>query len=179
MFEPLSISASRAGYAALYAYGCQTNAVSAEASEMGAKADALVKFAEGSRALFETKANAINDLRALALDWLEQVREHGDPTIDPASLENVESFIRALPNEVAMPEVSVEPDGCISLDWIRSRHRMLSLSIGTTARIAYAWLDGTDRGHGVASFNGATVPRDILSHLEALVGIEDASVRAA
>ncbi|HYI12057.1 MAG TPA: hypothetical protein VEK57_23585 [Thermoanaerobaculia bacterium] len=63
------------------------------------------------------------------------------------------TFIRALPDGMLLPEVAPEPDGSISFDWVMSRTRVFSVSIGSTDRLAFAWIDGTDRGHGVARFS--------------------------
>ena len=46
----------------------------------------------------------------------------------------------------------------LAFDWIVSRARVFSVSVGTTNRLAFAWIDGTDRGHGVARFDGDAVP---------------------
>ncbi len=40
---------------------------------------------------------------------------------------------------------------------------MVSLSVHGRGRVAYAWLDGTDKGHGVARFNGKELPEVLLS----------------
>lgn len=71
-------------------------------------------------------------------------------------------FIRAMPDDLPLPEFAREPDGSISLDWIQSRNRLFSLSVGATNRLAYAWLDGSDKGHGVARFDGKRIPSRII-----------------
>ena len=80
-----------------------------------------------------------------------------------------ERFLRALPYRIPLPELAVEPDGSISLDWIRSRTRLFSVSVGRASRLAFAWLDGSDTGHGVARFDGQNVPPRILEGIEAVV----------
>ena len=74
-------------------------------------------------------------------------------------------------------EFAPEPDGSISLDWIRSRSNFFSVSVGASDRLAYAWLDGTDRGHAVARFDGDSVPSRILEGIKALVQGANAAVR--
>jgi len=88
-------------------------------------------------------------------------------------------FLRALPGGVPAPEFSVEPDGSISLDWIESRNCLFSLSIGANNRFAFAWLDGTNRGHGVESFDGETIPKRIIDGIAAVVKNGYASLGAA
>ena len=87
----------------------------------------------------------------------------------------MENFVRALPRDVALPEFAPEPDGSISLDWESSRSRRFSISIGVNNRLAYAWLDGTDRGHAVAYFDGRAIPLRILEGISAVTNTNDAS----
>ena len=88
---------------------------------------------------------------------------------DPQAVTRAISLIRALPDGYALPEVGVEPDGAISLDWIADRRRMLSVSVlGDTSRLAYAWIDGTDRGHAVANFERDSVPLRLLQAIRAI-----------
>ena len=78
-----------------------------------------------------------------------------------------------------LPEFAPEPDGSISLDWIQSRARLYSLSIGHSNRLAYAWLDGADKGHGVVHFDGQNVPPRVLDGIKHIVGHGYAGLRAA
>jgi hypothetical protein len=48
------------------------------------------------------------------------------------------AFIAALPLEVTPPEVSIDPDGEVAFDWYRDDD-MLSVSLGPTGRLTYAW----------------------------------------
>ena len=43
-------------------------------------------------------------------------------------------FIRALLDDLPLPEFAPEPDGSISPDWIQSRNRLFSISVGSTHR---------------------------------------------
>ena len=86
-----------------------------------------------------------------------------------------ESFLRALPESIPIPEFAVEPGGDISLDWIASRDRVFSLSVGPTNRLAFAWLDGTNKGHGVESLDGGQIPKRIIEGISAIVGDRNAA----
>jgi hypothetical protein len=166
------------GYAALNVYA-HSSAVSPEALEVARRATEITQSAQNSQALFGEVSSAIEQLRALGRECAESGWDGGEAqAIDPMALRNAEMFLRALPDGIPMPELAPEPDGAISLDWIQSRHRLLSLSLGRTLRIAYAWLDGADRGHAVDRFDGLTVPRRLLTEIQAMVGNGD-SLRAA
>lgn len=83
--------------------------------------------------------------------------------------EAVWSFLCALPDRCPLPEITLEPDGAISLDWIQSRDRLFSVSVGQSSRLAFAWVDGVDSGHGVECFDGRNIPLRILQGIEAIV----------
>ncbi|HLX60178.1 MAG TPA: hypothetical protein VKX17_02735 [Planctomycetota bacterium] len=144
------------------------------------KVVATLEQAEPSRAPFGRKAAAISDLGALAGNCSKDGWDgNGASAIDPAALLNAEAFVRALPDAIPLPEFAPEPDGAISLDWIQSKTRLLSLSVGSSDRLAYAWLDGSDRGHAVAYFDGSSVPPRVLSTIESFVNHGNTSVRVA
>ncbi len=91
--------------------------------------------------------------------------------IDRGAILNAQNFASALPAGFPAPEFAADPDGSVSLDWIESRNRIFSISVNAGSLLAYAWLDGSDRGHGVAQFDGERIPmrvlegiRDILSN---------------
>ena len=122
----------------------------------------------------------ISRLRAFANDCAEQGWDgHEACAIDPQALQKAEDFMRALPEGFPTPECAPEPDGSISFDWIQSRHRLFSLSVGSSNRLAYAWLDGTDKGHGVARFDGFSVPPRVLSEIQAILANGNTPFRIA
>lgn len=161
------------GYVALsaaYAHG--TSAISPEALSVRKAVSAVVASVEQSQVLFGAKNVAISQIIALAnecakADW------NGDNAapIDRVAVRTAVQFLRVLPDNLPIPEFAPEPDGSISLDWIQSRHRLFSVSVGATNRLAYAWVDGADRGHAVSWFDGERIPdrvvtgiREIMNH---------------
>lgn len=68
---------------------------------------------------------------------------------------DVRSFVRArelldtLPHGFAVPEIGIDPDGEIALDWIRRDRTMVSLSIGPTGDPSYAASLRDRTAHGV------------------------------
>ena len=68
--------------------------------------------------------------------------------------------------EISLPEFAPEPDGSICLEWIQSRNCLFSLSVGANGRLAYAWMDGADKGHAVARFDGETIPPGVLEGIK-------------
>jgi len=170
------------GGRALYAMAGPASAVSAEAQHLRACAARLVSRVESSAALFGERMDTVAALRALLQTHAQAGWDGGEAApASRAAMELAVDFVRALPDGCAMPEVGVDPDGAVSLDWLSTRHRMLSISFsGTSNRLAYAWLDGTDRGNGVERFDRQTIPRRLA---DAIVNVcetvDGAGVRAS
>jgi len=168
------------GLAALYTLARPGSAVSPEAQVVQEAANHAVSSVEGSRALFGRKANVISELFALANECSVEGWDGGDARpIDRDAVNNAVAFLRALPDVLPLPEISPEPDGAVSLDWIRSRNRLLSVSIGAGDRLAFAWVDGSDRGHGVARFVEGVVPMRIVDGITAIMDVRNVAIRAA
>jgi len=146
------------------------NAVSPEAQAVRAQAASVVKVLQQSQALFGPKAEAISQLMALAA---------GEQIANPISVLLAEQFVRVLPNAIPLPEFSIDPDGSISLDWIKARNQIFSLSVGANSRLAFAWLDGTDKGHAVARFDGQRVPERVIEGITSIATNGNASLLAA
>lgn len=166
------------GCAALHPLAGHATGVSPDAQGVYDAVRDVVTCRERSAALFGGKDSLISQLWSLAEecgadDW----DGDGALALDDAAIAAAVSFIRALPAGLPLPEVAPEPDGAISLDWIVSKHQMFSVSCGTSSRLAYSWLDGTDKGHGVASFDGWAVPERILHGIRSILGGHYATLR--
>lgn len=173
MFEPVSTAfgVCCVGYAALNAYSRPGSAISSEAVQTSQAARGLAQEGERSQALFGNKLAALCELNRLAMDCAESDWDgQGASPIDPRAVRTAEAFVRALPTGVVVPSFAPEPDGSVSLDWIHPPNRIFSLSIGTSDRVASAWVDGTDRGHAIARFDGRCIPLDVLLGIHRVVG---------
>lgn len=169
MLEAFSI-VSAPGFAALHSLAREGSAVSTEAQTLRQAASDVVDRVERSEVLFGGKASAISQIWALANEYAEPDWDgNGAYPIDQQAVFKAAAFIRLLPDGLPLPEFAPEPDGSISLDWILSRNRLFSMSVGRSDRLAYAWLDGADKGHAVARFDGARVPPRILSGIEGII----------
>jgi hypothetical protein len=170
MPEPVLAIGLIAGYAALYPLTRQGTALSPMAGAVKCNASLLTEHVERSVALFGAKVGALNGLRSLAIECsLPDWDGYGAEPVSGDALERAEVFLRSLPDDLPLPELSVEPDGAVSLDWLPTRTRSFSVSIGESDRIAYAWIDGTDRGHAVARSVSGEAPGRILEELKQIV----------
>ena len=182
MFEPVSTAVGILwlGHSALYASARASSAISSEAHVISEAASAILTSAERSQVLLGEKMKAIVDLMAIAQECAAAGWDgYGAVPINPAAIRNAENLVRAFPDSLPLPELAPEPDGSISFDWIRSRHRLLSLSAGASNRLAYAWLDGNDKGRGVVRFDGISIPPRLLDDIRRIVINGDAALRVA
>jgi hypothetical protein len=169
------------GFVALQALTAGSSAVSPEAKVVHWAATRVAESAERSIALFGAKSFALSQLAALAAECGQPGWDGQDASaVDPAAVGLAQRFVRILPEGIPPPEFATEPDGSVSMDWIASPHRVLSLSAGRSNRLAYAWLDGAERGHAVAAFDGQNVPPIILNLIRTIMGAPGhAGLRAA
>lgn len=153
----------------------QASAVSDVAANLHELVCNLFRLADDVQTLSGRDTPFENRLRA-ALD--ELVVDEDQYAVSAAAVQRALRLVRSLPNDVPIPDVAVDPDGEIALDWMPSRTRMFSISVGDSDRLAYAWLDGSDRAHGVFRFTSA-IPQPLSLQLAELTAGVSASVRAA
>lgn len=168
------------GFSILSNYANARSAVSHEAEVAQQAATQVVISAERSHALFGEQSFAISQLYSLARESFEsKVSDPDHVTIESLVLCTAESFLRALPPEIPMPELAVEPDGSITFDWIQSKNRMFSLSVSGRDSLSYAWLDGSDKGYAVTAFDRQTIPERIIKEILCIVQYGDTFLWAA
>ena len=168
-----------AGYAATSALSRSSSAVSREAAAVRRDASSVVERAEESLALFGPKSLALSELAILASECRVQDWDgYGAEALNPSALRLAQDIIRSLPDDMRMPSFSIEPDGCVSMDWMPTRVRTFTLSAGKTDRLPYAWIEGTDRGHAVARFMDGQLPQRILQEIKRICAY-DTSLRIA
>ncbi len=115
--------------------------------------------------------NAYHCLQELYNVWGECSSEnwdgYGAQPVDPNSFNEAERFIRALPTTVRKPEVAVDPDGEISLEWYFEPRKVFSVSIGKRSEITYAGLYGLNKTYGREYFDDE-IPKAIFDNFERL-----------
>ena len=82
--------------------------------------------------------------------------------VDPVAVRTAAALLRAMPPGAPIPEIDVDADGRVVLDWTVAAMRRFSVSIGRSGRLAIAWLEGSDSGCSVAEFDGTIVPIEVL-----------------
>ncbi len=127
----------------------------------------LYAHQEGAESLFGKKSQLISDLREIAAECANDDWDgYGAEAINDAVVFRAEAVIRALPEALPNPEISAEPDGDISFDWTPSRTRTFTLSVNAGTRLAYAWIDGANRGNAAEAFERGTLPKRLVNELQ-------------
>ena len=143
------------------------------------KALDLSKYVERSWVLLGSKEDALNRLYELAAECAEADWNGCDAeAVSQSAVEHSAYFIRRLPEDLPLPEISVEPDGEIALDWSPTPTQTFSVSIGTANRMACAWVNGTEHGHAVAYSNNGEIPSRILQEIQRITN-NDSTFRTA
>ena len=71
-------------------------------------------------------------------DW----NGYGAQPVDHLAVTRARAFLGALPVDVPLPEISIDPDGEVAIEWTGGRGLRYSISIGATGRITYAGIFG-------------------------------------
>lgn len=166
MSQSLHLPVLAVGSAALCGYSSIESGVSEEAQSLSESFARHHAHQESAESLFGVKAQSISNLRRVAAECAEDNwDEYGAIAVSEAVVLRAEAFIRALPESVVAPEISAEPDGQISFDWLPSRTRTFTLSVNSGNRLAYAWIDGANRGNAAETFERGILPARLIHEL--------------
>lgn len=78
------------------------------------------------------------------------------------------AFVRALPRLVPAPDIGVDPDGEVSIEWSLGTRSVLTVSIGSDGRLSYSALIGLSKVRGTEWLVDG-VPRPIIDVLGRLL----------
>lgn len=78
------------------------------------------------------------------------------------------SILWALPSYVPLPDVHVEDDGYLALDWDEAADRVLSVSTNGAALVGFAGLYGREELYGRARVVRGAIPELVLQPLQRL-----------
>lgn len=155
------------GFIALGGYSTAQSGVSDEASFLNDNFARVHAHQESAESLFGVKSQLISDLREIAAECAEEDWDsYGAAAVSEAVVLRAEELIRALPESIPTPEISAEADGQISFDWLPSRTRTFTLSVNAGDRLAYAWIDGANRGNAAEVFERGSLPSRLLNELQ-------------
>lgn len=103
----------------------------------------------------------------LLLPEIESLRDVSESAVKNETIDAAIRFAYCLPRFGPLPEVSADPDGEISFDWIApSGREMFSVSVNDQNRLAYAgWFGEKSRTHGIEQL-AEGCPQEILRGIQ-------------
>jgi hypothetical protein len=102
----------------------------------------------------------------LLLPEIKSLSATSETPVDSDTIEAAERLARLLPRFGALPEVSADPDGEITFDWLGPSQKMFSVSINKHCRLAYAgWFGQKSRVHGIEQL-GDECPQELVRGIE-------------
>jgi hypothetical protein len=142
-----------------------SNAVSEEAEQVNDLFAQVRERLSASYSLGQWRKECRN---RLCKAWLEASKSNWDGyealPVSLASLMAASEFIDALPKNIPLPEISVDPDGEISFDWYGGHRRQVSISVGKGGVLSYAALFGSDHVRGKERLQGS-LPFNLIEYV--------------
>lgn len=92
---------------------------------------------------------------------------YGGAAVDLGAAQQAYAFLRALPTSFPLPEIGVDPDGEILLEWDLAPRQVFSMSIDANGVVSYAGLYGKNKVHGKEHFLDV-VPKAVVDALARL-----------
>lgn len=146
-----------------------SSGVSPTASDLADRVASVIDGLRASFSLAEPYREARAELDAARTEaTVEDWDGHGARPMSLASYELAKRFLGALPTWSPPPEVSVDPDGEVALDWFGEKC-LLSISVGPKGELSYAGAFGVSRVSGEEYFTDE-IPDAIVETLRRLIG---------
>ena len=103
--------------------------------------------------------------------------DSGGKPVDFATINAAIEFAYCLPRFAPVPEVSADPDGEISFDWLSPSGEMFSVSVNKQNRLAYAgWFGEKSKIHGIEQL-AESCPEEIVRGIQKATEREHRSER--
>ena len=121
------------------------------------------------QALEESLEHYLESRLEFLLPEIESLHDVSDGDSTPVDIDTIRAatqFAYSLPRFGPLPEVSADPDGEISFDWVGPSGELFSVSVNSQNRLAYAgWFGETSRIHGIEQL-AEGCPQQIVRGIE-------------
>jgi len=131
-------------------------------SEVWGSSDAAVSLRQLLKKAFEEYSKPRTQLIEPEIMALVEESQGEAGRVEEETARTALNFLLLLPRSLPVPEVSADPDGEISFDWIGDSGKMFSVSVNKEGRIAYAGRFGEkSKVHGIEPLS-ETCPLEII-----------------
>jgi hypothetical protein len=89
---------------------------------------------------------------------------YGAKSFDIVSFCVAANFLLLLPSNFQKPEINVDPDGEVALEWFNGANKVFSVSFSNNGNLSYAGLFGINKAHGTEYFENE-IPETILENI--------------
>lgn len=114
--------------------------------------------------------DAVAALHDVASDCSESDWDgYGAEPVDVDAVDLTLDFLFSLPTTIPSPEISVDPDGMVALDWFKGERDMFSVRLSGSGEVFFAGKYGRSRIHGSEPFLDV-IPSALLDGLGRLIG---------
>ncbi|MGH7824983.1 MAG: hypothetical protein ACREQ7_07375 [Candidatus Binatia bacterium] len=96
------------------------------------------------------------------------ITENDEVEVEPSTIDYAEQFLRLVPMDMSIPEIEVDSDGEIMLEWDQDRRCVFSVSVGRDGTLSFAGLFGHNPIHGTEDLR-ETLPDIIADCFKRLV----------
>lgn len=93
---------------------------------------------------------------------------YGALPAEPRAIAAAARLLMTLPTTTPVPEIWVDPDGEVALNWDFGKDWVFSVSIGPTGKLSYAGLYGSGKAYGAEQF-ATEIPPAVLDNLSRLL----------
>jgi len=139
---------------------------SAEAAIIGEQIDGLREARSRAVTLDPSDRETMRRMIEIAVDCARDDWDgEGGAALSTASFLSARRFLEALPSDLQMPEVSVDPAGEMVFEWTSAPGRVFSISFGAGGKLTYAGLFGPSTTHGVEYINYG-LPRELVAKIQ-------------
>lgn len=127
-----------------------------------------------TRALEYSPSIAIGEPKRKLLEALERAYQGarvgnwdgmGSAAVEASTMDYAREFIRLLPTSTANPDVYVDQDGEITLEWDSGPRCVFTVSIGRDGTLTFAGLFGRNRYHGTEQMVG-DIPSSVAAGIQ-------------
>jgi hypothetical protein len=92
------------------------------------------------------------------------VQHRVEQDVADSTFDHARRLMRAMPTAVPKPELAIEPDGHIVLEWQQAKRWVLVASVGSDSTIHFAGLFGANRYQGAEHFD-RNLPKGLAENL--------------
>ena len=115
---------------------------------------------------YSSVENTLDEVALTAIDanW----DGYGAEPVNAFSIFLAKSFLHKLPSTYPKPEVSVDPDGEISFEWLNGADKIFSISFSKKNEVSFAGIFSTGEIHGTEEFSEYEIPQEIFENIKRL-----------